>query len=175
MRCRGCLPRLRQMVRHYTNRLNVGHRRNVGQPENASGRDCLARVAGVGGRCLARLHRNRPVPKYALFCHLGRRKRPKCVLRIKQIGGLLCAKILHRCPAFGKTRQLGNGHGLGEADGVVVQNFAVQPCVVQRGEVLLGVGMAAVHAQSERRIGLEGGCDVLPMFGVLFLNFFFLF
>ena len=47
------------------------------------------------------------------------------VLRIKQIGGLLCAKILHRCPAFGKARQLGNGHGLGKADGVIIQNFAV--------------------------------------------------
>jgi len=44
--------------------------------------------------------------------------------------------------------------------------------VVQRGEVLLGVGMAAVHAQSERRMGLEGGGDVVPMFGVLILQGF---
>ena len=92
------------------------------------------------------------------------------VLRLQQVGGLLCAPILHGNAAFGKLRQLLHGHGFVQADGVIVQYFGFDAGLLQQRGIAFCVAVPAVHAQGERRVHLEGGGNVVPVFRILLLQ-----
>ncbi|MDT4870932.1 hypothetical protein FQZ97_1060350 [compost metagenome] len=90
---------------------------------------------------------------------------PGC--QFEQLGGQLRGFVLHADPACGETRQSGDVAGLEQTDAVAAEPAGLGGDVggAQLGQVVIAAAQAPVDPQDQRRMGVVGRADGLPMLG----------